>query len=53
MRELGPGEAVTDALTLLRGFEGALFPAPGLYQSRLRCGGMSRESKPLCAAARL
>ena len=32
MRELGPGEAVTDALTLLRGFEGALFPAPGLYE---------------------
>ena len=31
MIDLHPGEAVTDSLTLLRGGEGALFPAPGLH----------------------
>lgn len=32
MRELDAGEQVSDALTLLRGFDGALFPMPGLHR---------------------
>ncbi len=30
--ELGPGESVTDSVTILRGAEGALFAAPGAYR---------------------
>lgn len=32
IRELGAGDAVTDSATILRGAEGALFPAPGAYR---------------------
>jgi predicted Zn-dependent protease len=31
LRYLGPGEQIKDSLTLLRGAEGALFTAPGVY----------------------
>jgi hypothetical protein len=43
-RTLAPGTAITNSLTLLRGGQGALFPAPGLYQIRAEAhwdlGGM-------------
>jgi hypothetical protein len=32
IRELEPGGSVTDSVTILRGAEGALFPAPGAYR---------------------
>jgi hypothetical protein len=32
LRELAPGESLTDSITLLRGAEGALFPMPGAYR---------------------
>jgi len=32
IRELEPGASVTDSATILRGAEGALFPAPGAYR---------------------
>jgi hypothetical protein len=32
IRTLEPGESVGDSITLLRGAEGALFPAPGAYR---------------------
>jgi hypothetical protein len=32
IRELEPGASVTDSVTILRGAEGALFPAPGAYR---------------------
>lgn len=31
MRDLRPGESMSDAMTLMRGHEGALFPAPGVH----------------------
>ena len=35
LRILQPGESVTNALTLLRGGQGPLFPAPGVYRIRV------------------
>ena len=32
IQELKPGKSVTDSVTILRGAEGALFPAPGAYR---------------------
>jgi hypothetical protein len=32
MLDLAPGESIRDSLTLLRGYDGALFPAPGLHR---------------------
>jgi len=32
MRMLEPGESIADSLTLMRGFDGALFPTPGVHE---------------------